>query len=373
LKKFKTFMVLVTLGLTGFMILGLVSDGQTHFTPLSLWSWVSESYPAVANFDPGVWTVSSVDGLSVFQSVNGQPTLFYSDFEIFNTEVEGTIEVQTTGDDDYIGFALGFQPGDTTNPDADYLLVDWKQGDQWFNFGAPSDTPGSWAYKGLAVSRVSGVPTADEFWGHVNFDHPCSDLNNGLVELARGATLGDTGWADNTAYTFTFEFGETYLRVYVNENHEPEIDIVIDNEEEFFSNGRIAFYNFSQASVNYEGYMVVVVNVGIDIKPGSDPNAFNNDGNGVIPVAILGSETFDVGLIVPTSVTMEGMALKTVGKADRALYSYEDVNDDGFEDLVVQIQDEDGVFEPGEGVASITGLLLDGRTFIGSDFIKITQ
>jgi hypothetical protein len=333
---------------------------------------IVESYPAVSGFGPGVWTVS-LDGYSVFQSVNGQPTLFHSDFEIFNTEVEGTIQVQTTGDDDFIGFALGFQPGDTTNPDADYLLVDWKQGNQWFDFGSPSCTPGSTAPRGLAVSRVSGVPTADEFWGHVNFDHPCSDLNNGLQELARGATLGSVGWVDNAVYTFTFEFGETYLRVYVNENPVPEIDIELDIGDELFSNGRIAFYNFSQSHVNYEGYMVVVVNVGIDIKPGSDPNAFNNDGNGVIPVAILGSETFDVGLIVPESVTMEGMALKTVGKADRALYSYEDVNEDGYVDLVVQIQDQDGVFVPGEGIASITGLLLDGRTFIGSDFIKITQ
>ena len=147
----------------------------------------------------------------------------------------------------------------------------------------------------------------------------------------------------------------------------------IDIEGEFFNNGRIAFYNFSQASVNYEGYIVVVVNVDIDIKPGSDPNAFNNDGNGVIPVAILGSETFDVSLIIPTSVTLEGMALKTVGKAEKALYHYEDVNGDGFEDLVVQIQDEDGVFEPGEGVASVTGLLLDGRSFTGSDSIKVTH
>ena len=118
---------------------------------------------------------------------------------------------------------------------------------------------------------------------------------------------------------------------------------------------------------------MVVVNVGIDIKPGSDSNAFNNDGNGVIPAAILGSETFDVGLIIPTTVEMEGMTLKTVGKADRALYSYEDVNDDGFVDLVVQIQDEDGVFEPGEGVATVIGDLIDGRSFTGSDYIKITQ
>ena len=359
-------MVFVSVVLTGFMILGMISDSQAQFIPADLNLWTAESYPAVSGFGPGLWTVSA-DGLSVFQSVNGQPTMFYSNFEVFNTEVEGTIEVTTTDDDDFIGFALGFQPGDTTNPSANYILVDWKQNDQLYNFGTPSCTPGSYAYRGLAVSRVFGIPTADEFWGHTNFDSSCSNLDNGLQELERGTNLGHVGCADNTPYTFTFEFSETALKVYVDGVLE------INIEGEFFNNGRIAFYNFSQASVNYEGYIVVVVNVDIDIKPGSDPNAFNNDGNGVIPVAILGSETFDVSLIIPTSVTLEGMALKTVGKAEKALYHYEDVNGDGFEDLVVQIQDEDGVFEPGEGVASVTGLLLDGRSFTGSDSIKVTH
>lgn len=177
--------------------------------------------------------------------------------------------------------------------------------------------------------------------------------------------LGDTGWADNRAYKFAFEYGATSLKVYVDGNL--EIDITGD-----FSNGRLAFYNFSQAPVDYNS-VVVVVGVEIDIKPGSDPNCFNNDGNGVIPVAILGSETFDVNQIDPYSVTLEGMAVKMVGKADRALSHIEDVNDDGFDDLVVQIQDENGIFEPGIGEAIIMGLLEDGRNFEGSDYICVTQ
>ncbi len=70
---------------------------------------------------------------------------------------------------------------------------------------------------------------------------------------------------------------------------------------------------------------------------------------------------------------MEGLALKIVGKANKYLYHYEDVNGDGYVDLVVQIQDEVGVFEPGEGVATVTGQLIDGRNFEGSDSIKIVQ
>ncbi|MHC4607511.1 MAG: hypothetical protein ACYTAF_11380 [Planctomycetota bacterium] len=343
-----------------------MASAQAPFEPVDLGTWTAESYPAVSGFGPGVWTVAG-DGLSVHQSVNGQPTLFYSDFNVFDTEVQGTI-VSDGGDDDFIGFAFGFQPGDAANAGAEYLLVDWKRGNQWYNFGAPSYTPGSWAYAGLAVSRVFGIPTADEFWGHVNFDHWSSGPNSGLQELARGATLGSTGWAIGQPYLFDFEFSATAFKVYVNGTL--EIDIAGD-----FSDGRLAFYNFSQADVTYSGYRVTVVDVGIDIKPGSDPNSFNNDGNGAIPVAILGSETFDVTLIDASTVTMEGMPVKTVGKPGREklLAHIEDVNADGFDDLVVQIQDVDGVFAQGEGVALVTGTLLDGRSFEGTDSVRVTQ
>ncbi len=96
--------------------------------------------------------------------------MFYSDFNAHNKLIEGTLEVteNPTADDDYIGFALGFNPGDSGNSSASYLLVDWKQVTQSFNFtgGDADNTAGSSALVGLAVSQVSGIPTADEFWGH---------------------------------------------------------------------------------------------------------------------------------------------------------------------------------------------------------------
>jgi hypothetical protein len=199
----------------------------------------------VSGFGAGIWTVAP-DGSAVTQSVNGQPTLFYSDFNVFNTKVEGKI-VSGGGDDDYIGFVLGFDPGDSSSAAADYLLVDWKAGTQTFDFGAPSCTPGSVAPSGLAVSRVTGIPSADEFWGHVNFDASCSDLQSGLQELQRGATLGATGWSAGVSYKFKFVFNESKLEVYVNDAL--ELDIAGS-----FANGRMGFYNFSQANVTYSAF-----------------------------------------------------------------------------------------------------------------------
>ncbi|GMR07759.1 MAG: hypothetical protein BMS9Abin26_0763 [Gammaproteobacteria bacterium] len=221
------------------------SISSVQAAPVDLNTWTAESYPAVSGFGSGVWTVSG-SGDSVYQSVNGQPTMFYSDFNAMGTNVTGTIR-SSGGDDDYIGFALGFQPGDSANASASYLLVDWKRYQQSYNFGAPSGTPGTTAYVGLAVSQVTGIPTADEFWGHVNFT---TDPSGGLTELARGNTLGSTGWAPNTDYVFGFNFLPTSLQVTVNGI--PELSI-----SGSFSNGRMAFYNFSQAGVTYSAFEVV--------------------------------------------------------------------------------------------------------------------
>lgn len=206
--------------------------------------WTAESYPAVNGFPTGNWNVAP-GGASVTQTVNGQPTLFHSPFNVSGTDVRGRIR-SGAGDDDFVGFALGFQPGDSSNAAASYLLVDWKQGNQFHNFPAPSTTPGTTAARGLAVSLVSGLPTADEFWGHTNF---AQNANGGLQELARGATLGNTGWVTNREYEFRFVFLPNQLQVYVDGSL--EIDLA-----GAFSDGRMAFYNFSQPNVTYSAFTV---------------------------------------------------------------------------------------------------------------------
>jgi hypothetical protein len=115
------------------------------------------------------------------------------------------------------------------------------------------------------------------------------------------------------------------------------------------------------------------IQVTIDIKPGSDPNCFNNDGHGVIPVAILGSETLDAAQIDPSTVHLEGLVVRMVGKSDKLLAHLEDVNGDGFVDLVVQIEDTDGVWTAGTSLANVTGNLYDGTPIVGQDYVCITQ
>ena len=111
--------------------------------------------------------------------------------------------------------------------------------------------------------------------------------------------------------------------------------------------------------------------VAIDIKPGTEPNCFSRNGHGVIPVAILGSASFDATQVDETTVELEGLGIKMAGKSGNLLAHVEDVNGDGIDDLVVQIEDDDGVMEEGDATTTLCGVLFDGRCFEGSDSICV--
>lgn len=179
----------------------------------------------------GDWELQS-GGDSVLQKINSPPTIFHNGTDSQNTLLRGSIEVQTSGDDDFIGFVLGYQDGELFSDSADYYLVDWKQANQ------------SGALEGMAFSHVtgdagtgvSGTDTSADLWNHA-----------GVVnELARASTLGSTGWSDNTEYLFEISFTATNIQVLID-------DIMQFNINGTFGNGAFGFYNFSQSNVLYAG------------------------------------------------------------------------------------------------------------------------
>ena len=112
--------------------------------------------------------------------------------------------------------------------------------------------------------------------------------------------------------------------------------------------------------------------VNIDIKPGSDPNCFNVNGNGVIPVAILGSADFDVLDIDKASLSFAGLEVRMKGKKGPLCHA-EDTNDDGISDLVCQFEDDPTTWTPDSTAeATVTGTLFGGTPFEGTDFICVT-
>ncbi len=119
----------------------------------------------------------------------------------------------------------------------------------------------------------------------------------------------------------------------------------------------------------------------VDIKPGSDSNSINLCSNGAIPVAILGSDTFEVldennnPRIDTESLRFAEAAVKVVGKKDpHSLCSYEDVNGDSFIDLVCHYVTTDIAGIDGEATsATVNGELVDGTPIEGTDSVSIVK
>jgi len=128
------------------------------------------------------------------------------------------------------------------------------------------------------------------------------------------------------------------------------------------------------AASNEVTFTVTVVRapIDIDVKPGSDVNPLNLNGNGVVPVAVLGSAEFDVSILIPGSV-LAG-AEGSVNAAPVHGGHIEDVNGDGFDDYVFHFREwELGV--TGDALTRVPVYLTaegsDGTLFGGEDDVRI--
>lgn len=212
-------------------------------TPIDLTGW-SEEGPG-----GGVWTVNGA-GDAVFQSVNSPtPTFFISDNPFLNNTFNGSLTVGS-GDNDFIGFVFGYTAPFAANADAttdfEYLLFDWKQGDQasataGFHL---SKVTGDFSDNSINHSDTSG---SNPFWSHVDN----VDGNSSFTVL--GSDIGGgRGWADNTTYDFELTYQQNNVNIVINGG--AFVNETIFDIAGAYTIGSFGFYNFSQASVTYNGF-----------------------------------------------------------------------------------------------------------------------
>ncbi|NIM97214.1 MAG: hypothetical protein GTO24_03725 [candidate division Zixibacteria bacterium] len=127
--------------------------------------------------------------------------------------------------------------------------------------------------------------------------------------------------------------------------------------------------------------------VNIDIKPGSCPNPLNTKSKGVLPVAILGTDAFDVADIDVASIRLQGVAPIRSSIEDVSTPVSDDLDDcdcttdgpDGFDDLTLKFWTQEIVAALGpvndgdEIVLTLTGSLLDGTPIEGQDCVLILK
>jgi hypothetical protein len=115
-----------------------------------------------------------------------------------------------------------------------------------------------------------------------------------------------------------------------------------------------------------------VVNVNIDIKPGSADNPINLRSNGTTPAAILSSETFDAATIDPTTVTLAGAPVKLRNNGT-PMASLEDVNGDGRPDLVLHFVTRRLQLGQNDTQATLEGETFGGIEIQGTDSVRIVR
>ena len=215
------------------------------------------------------WSISA-DALTVTQTLNADPAVYVSTLPVSGVSMTFELTVNTTDDDDFIGWVIGYEPGEGAATTADWLLFDWKQGAQtWDGFYTPA---------GLAYSRVQGpVTSAYDLWSH----------QGDVVEVRRATTLGSTGWADNQTYVIQVDYSINGFDIYVDGGLE-------FSERGTFPLGYFSFYNFSQPAIEYEltapttGSVCAELDSDLDgvtdpteYALGTDPFSADTDGDGI--------------------------------------------------------------------------------------------
>ncbi len=142
----------------------------------------------------------------------------------------------------------------------------------------------------------------------------------------------------------------------------------------------------STIPTSYGGGLGVIVPV--DIKPQSCPNPLNVNSQGVLPVAILGTDTIDVFDIDVSTILLEGVSpirdeIEDVATPFEPFFFKEDALDcteegpDGFVDLTLKFSTQAIVAawdEPSDGeviVLTLTGNFNDGTPLLGEDVVII--
>ncbi len=198
------------------------------------------------------------------------------------------------------------------------------------------------------------------------YDAINSNINNALDYLQNGMRLEDV---------FTVVFWPrltTSVATHPLMTNVPNLSVAVAGS---VSGGTpLAFFHDDTTSyvmVAAEAAGPSVQEVSIDVKPGSEPNCFNINGNGVIPVAILGSDTFNVLDIVTSNLFFAGLEIRVRGKKGPLCHG-EDSNGDGFLDLVCQFEDDPTIWAPdSSALGTLTGTLLAGTEFEGTDSICV--
>lgn len=176
------------------------------------------------------WLLSESNTV-VIQTVNADGSIYLSPFDVQSDRIQGSWRVDTSFDDDFMGFVFGFQ--DTEH----FYLFDWKQLNQ-------NLTTGVFAEQGMTVKafHADSPLTARDFYATQSLD----------TNRVRTLYHNTIPWKDFTNYEFLLEFFPGHFVITVTQGTNVLDTITINDST--YTTGKFGFYNYSQDQVRYAGF-----------------------------------------------------------------------------------------------------------------------
>lgn len=213
------------------------SGAHAALIDLSSWSALTLDFPGGQS--AGSWVLEP-GNTAVKQVINADPSFYLNNLNQTSYSIMGSWQVVgDAGDDDYMGFAFGYQNS------SNFYLFDWKQGTQGY--------VGRTAAEGMTIKKFDGAGnngqvdlSLEEFWEN--------QVNFGDMTVLATNHSSTAGWVDTVLYDFLLDFNLTpgEIHIVVKQGATELWDVTVNDST--FTAGQFGFFNNSQQNVRYAGF-----------------------------------------------------------------------------------------------------------------------
>lgn len=216
----------------------LLLSSAVQAAPIDLSSWSPLTLTFPGGQPAGNWALEP-GNTAVRQTINADPSFYLNNVNQTQYSIDGTWQVLTSSDDDYMGFTFGYQNS------SNFYLFDWKQAAQSYS--------GTNAAEGITIKKFTGATgngltdlSLAELWEN--------QVNYGDMSVLATNHSSAAGWVDQVLYDFHLDFnlnpGEIHIVVKQGATVLWDTTVV----DTTFTGGQFGFYNYSQEQVRYAGF-----------------------------------------------------------------------------------------------------------------------
>ena len=289
-------------------------------------------------------------------------------------------------------------PGIYSSPD-DFAAGNWKE----ILYGGSEGAPGNeiqaesvdiYTFDGAILDNVVEDEAGSDYIKYI------TEYIGGTLELINGSSTPWYNSGDGVSYIITL--GPAINQTWKYDNEEIAFELTATGEFENYPGYRAKIIaRYSRGTPGLSGsdpeemvgtlswaQITISGPVAVDIKPGSCPNPINTKSKGVLPVAILGTESFDVDSIDPESIQLIGVSpirwsWEDVSSPSEPLigkngaYDCNENGPDGFDDLTLKFKTKEivsalGQVNDGDELnLELNAELVNGTAVIGEDVVII--